>query len=338
MKVLYLLGNGFDLNLGLKTSYQDFYNHYQDIVTDSENIQKLKSDISYKHENWADLELALGNYTNKLNSAEEFYEVFEDIVDKLGDYLETQEKDIESYNFDKQILFNYLAFPENSLSTSDKNKINIFKSSWSNHQHLVDIITFNYTKTIEKIFGKQTKNIELEVQKNKQPITFNDIEHIHGYVDNRMVLGVNDISQISNKSFKTDQNVIDYLIKKDCNTAQKHEIDSLCYSKIKKANLICIFGCSIGETDKMWWELIGEHLNKEAHTRLLIFSRGEKIPQRFIQKQLRFERSLKKIFLDKTNLSEDEKEKIEKKIIIGYNTPFFKLEKKPSLKTKFIAQ
>ena len=28
MKVVYLIGNGFDLNLGLKTSYSDFYTYY----------------------------------------------------------------------------------------------------------------------------------------------------------------------------------------------------------------------------------------------------------------------------------------------------------------------
>lgn len=31
MKITFLIGNGFDINLGLKTKYKDFVNHYKQI-------------------------------------------------------------------------------------------------------------------------------------------------------------------------------------------------------------------------------------------------------------------------------------------------------------------
>ena len=38
MKMMWLLGNGFDLNLGLKTSYRDFYTNYYAALTDEESV------------------------------------------------------------------------------------------------------------------------------------------------------------------------------------------------------------------------------------------------------------------------------------------------------------
>lgn len=42
MKVIYLVGNGFYLNLGLKTSYCDFYNYYLNVKNEDTQISQLK--------------------------------------------------------------------------------------------------------------------------------------------------------------------------------------------------------------------------------------------------------------------------------------------------------
>ena len=46
MNILYLFGNGFDLNLGLKTSYTDFYNYYNSLTSTTEKVKFLKESIS----------------------------------------------------------------------------------------------------------------------------------------------------------------------------------------------------------------------------------------------------------------------------------------------------
>ena len=46
MEIAYLIGNGFDLNLGLKTRYDDFYDYYIDNHTTS-----IKSVLKFKGEN-----------------------------------------------------------------------------------------------------------------------------------------------------------------------------------------------------------------------------------------------------------------------------------------------
>jgi hypothetical protein len=80
-----------------------------------------------------------------------------------------------------------------------------------------------------------------------------------------MVLGVNDISQIDNIGFHKNQDIIETIIKDECNQAQKHTKEIWCKNQIKKANLICIFGSSIGDTDNIWWELVGEQLTRDCN-------------------------------------------------------------------------
>ena len=81
MRTVYLIGNGFDINLGLPTKYTDFYRYYLglDRSNDSKNVSKLKEHLSQclssKEKYWSDLEEAMGRYTTELNSFEELEEV-----------------------------------------------------------------------------------------------------------------------------------------------------------------------------------------------------------------------------------------------------------------------
>ena len=68
---MYLIGNGFDLNLGLRSSYKDFYDYYKSQENDSSVIKGFKSNISNILDKWSDLELALGEYTKAITSIDE---------------------------------------------------------------------------------------------------------------------------------------------------------------------------------------------------------------------------------------------------------------------------
>ena len=136
-----------------------------------------------------------------------------------------------------------------------------------------------------------------------------------------MVIGVNDISQIKNEAFHRNRDVLESIVKSECNRANRNNTDREFTNKINSANLICIFGSSIGPTDNKWWELIGERLKSECH--LIIFTKGAEIPARIRHMQARAERSLKDLFLNKTKLTEKEMESVESKIYIGLNTKMF---------------
>lgn len=320
MNIVYLIGNGFDLNLGLSTRYSDFYNYYSSKDTTSELITTLKNKISTDYKNWSDLEMALGNYTNNLNSIEEFEDIFDDILDNLGDYLKTVEDKFDFSIFSKEKLCSYLSRPEESLLKADADEIMAFRQTWVAQDWNVRIITFNYTSSLEKLLNYDSVNLQLGVH-HRNPIVLKSLEHLHGYVDNRMVMGINDISQMSNTNFHFEQDVLEAFVKSHCNKAQKHTIDNVCSSQISKANLICIFGSSIGDTDNCWWELIGEQLKRGC--KLIIFTKGEEISRRKEYKKARIERIMRDYFLNKTKLTNEEKINFSSNIYVGVNTEMF---------------
>lgn len=78
MNILYLIGNGFDLNLGLNTRYSDFYRNYVKDASSDKDIKKLKETITSSIDDWSDMEMALGNFTKDIKIKEDFIKVFED--------------------------------------------------------------------------------------------------------------------------------------------------------------------------------------------------------------------------------------------------------------------
>jgi hypothetical protein len=324
MNILYIIGNGFDLNLKLETRYTDFYNYYTSIDNKSEIINKLKASISEDISTWSDLELALGLFTTHLTTNDQVDEVLEDIVKNLSDYLQEEESKFDVSSIDVLKFLNQLHNPEQSLAQEDVEEIETFKNEQSPGQWNIDIITLNYTRTIERIISDYPIGTVVSTLKTGYGIVLNSIKHIHGYVDKRMILGVNDISQIGQASFHDNQDIIEALIKTASNRSQRHMIDRQCEKNVSDADLICIFGSSIGNTDNFWWNLIGQQLRRK--TKLIIFDRKEDDDPRFGHKSARAQRKIKKEFLDKTDLSDEEKQQCLNNIYIGINTDMFSIK------------
>ncbi len=322
MKIVYLIGNGFDVNLDLKTSYQNFYEVYRETKSPNDLIYKLK-ECTKDTKQWADLELALGQYTSNLNSVDEFNQIYEDLQDNLALHLQKEEDKIDTFEIDKQKFLSYINTPEECLTATQKREVVQYKQKWYTNSWHISFMTFNYTKTIEKIINSKPP-LRIGIHHNNTDIMFMGINHIHGYIEDGMVIGVNDISQISNKAFHNQQDVLDSLVKSECNKAKEDLIDEKCKEQILSSNLVCIFGSSLGDTDKLWWELIDEKL-KEENFRLIIFKHKDiKIPRRRKHKEKQERDKVKDEFLSKTLLSDEEKEQVKSKIFVGLNTDLFK--------------
>jgi hypothetical protein len=139
-----------------------------------------------------------------------------------------------------------------------------------------------------------------------------------------MIIGVNDESQIANQSFLDSPDILDAIIKKNCNKVRKHTIDSICESQIKRAQLMCIFGSSIGATDNLWWQLIIDQL-LNGDCRLIIFHKTENTPSNQQYKYGRAGRAFRESFLKRTLLTAEEEKIVDQKIYIGINTNMFQL-------------
>jgi len=321
MNIVHIIGNGFDLNLGLKTDYKSFYNYYLQAAAKSPGVEALKKGMSDVIINWSDLEIALGEYTKHINSTEEFDEIFEDILNELSDYLGKEENTLAITKVPSYKFYEDLWNPQQYLPTSDRNTLVSFKGNRTTSGNDVNIISLNYTQTIERLLNNLKSRARILNLYADRAVYLNAVEHLHGFLDNRMILGVNDVSQISNSSFHTNEDVLNVLVKPFCNKVSKETTDDKCIKLVNDADLICIFGCSLGDSDKYWWELIGNWLKGDK--KLIIFKKSGNTNPRMAYINNRVERIIKDTFLSQTKLNEAEKKMAIDKIYVAANTNMF---------------
>jgi hypothetical protein len=86
MIITYLIGNGFDINLGLKTKTQEFLDYYvNECKSDKKAVKLLKDDIYNDKglKQWLNLELRLGSFTEKLDDPREMLIAYDDMASCL---------------------------------------------------------------------------------------------------------------------------------------------------------------------------------------------------------------------------------------------------------------
>jgi hypothetical protein len=161
-----IIGNGFDLNLGLPTSYQDFMS--SSFFTDNLNSGNSLFDyLSEKNniQSWIDIETELATYSDNLNEGSPFFKEYSLLCESLKSYLNTL--DFDEINHES-VAYEFL------VNTFDKDTI---------------ILNFNYTNTVQYILTNNKFSKKL-ISKN--------VKHIHGSVkDNNIIFGIDDNSRIN---------------------------------------------------------------------------------------------------------------------------------------------
>ena len=170
MEITFLIGNGFDLNLGLKSKYIDFINWLNNLGPSSkESVNKLQDSIKDYCDkkgtedestiNWSDTEMAFGQFTNEFKGRTDGDEEIDDchtyICEKLSEYLQIEEKKapiskiIQNKAIMEEVgkaLFNY----SEGLLPVDKSKVNQSFSKVDGGFN-IRIIDFNYTRIIDHL-------------------------------------------------------------------------------------------------------------------------------------------------------------------------------------------
>lgn len=261
MRILYIIGNGLDIAHHMKTSYQDFYKYYLTLLSDDADINTMKKDIgSHGYETWADLEIGMGKYASKCADKQVFLKCLNDIKLNLREYLQKESEKISHYRIDSYVDFMY---PGHFLDPEPRGRYDIFCEGKSSGE-IIDVITLNYTSTLESLFKFTEGNLHISPS-----VVLHSILHIHGTLNNMMVMGVNDSSQISNASFSTDIDVIEDFIKPEYNDACMNNKNINGETLIHDADMIVLYGTSLGLSDDKWWKLIGKRMEQDKYPLLV---------------------------------------------------------------------
>lgn len=325
MNITFLIGNGFDINIGMNTRYNQFYDYYKVQSSKTQSIIDIKKSIEKVRENWSDLEIALGHYTDCIKTESEAIEIYNDLISNLQQYLKEEESKYDINDSSQEVIRKDFMYPENYLRPVERSQIQQFKHS--NEHWFIKIITFNYTSAMETLIGYPGKKILIKRESDGYERYIESIEHIHGYTKERMILGVNDDSQLTNETFRDSDKIKRRFVKSDCNKTYGIGHDANCERWINESQLICLYGLSFGDTDKRWWVNIGRKL-LESNCSLIIFVYNKKIHQEGNWGP-EFEDevdAVKAEFLSKTQLSEKEQISVRTKVFVAISSNIFNIK------------
>lgn len=338
MNTTFLLGNGFDVCLGLKTKYQQFYeNHYAGLP--KEGVSNALKDFRKEIEgyvkgflkktdddiDWADLELALGKYSEKLTRPEDYIEIILDVNKELKNYIAKQNETLLLDEKKARKLLKDFCLPDSVdyISLQDNSSLKLYKSNRRSSED-IHFITFNYTETLEKILSLGNSKSTFP-NSGGYATTVKTITHIHSHLkdDPAIIVGVNDPSQIANVKFRENEDVLDVIVKPRTNDMFGNGKNSQATNLLQTTDLFVVCGASLAETDKKWWSLIGKELvNKDCRLLYFVYENpGESNPLLLGNKRRKYIRK----FMKTADISQNAYGNLQSKIIVAYNTNIFKL-------------
>lgn len=286
MNITFMIGNGFDLNLGLNTRYTDFINEYKrEMPFDSESVRLFKRDLrkdSEQYNCWANAELAMGQYSKTMmerygkNAAEVYADLHDDFCRELSTYLNKQQEKVAGLQLKDQFI-NSLSKIAHGFSSTQKSQIETCVSKEKTYDY--SFIVFNYTTIIDDLLtGEKKIGEHAYVYPNGKKVSLDEsireMIHVHGTITDAMVLGVNDITQFASPEI-FDEQPNEYkssFIKREFNAMVEEGTHEKTLDILSRSALIYIYGMSLGETDKIWWQEIYNLMKRNRALRIIIQS------------------------------------------------------------------
>ena len=328
MNITFLMGNGFDIGIGMPTQYEDFYKEYcKEQKTDNDNIRAFKQMLKKRNQDevkriidWADFEKAFGEHSaaSELEGKAAYLERFEHFIESFNTYLERIEAALDYSDMDSIAKTMDSAMKSfYRIRKGDRTSIANFMNQFS-ASRTYNFVTFNYTRTVDKCVDALREHIKTDSTRKIGSVT-----HIHGFVDENMIVGVNDATQIINEQFAKDPDIVRELVKPQQNENSRTAYEDAMISAINNSSIICTYGMSIGETDKKWWIKVADWLSKDSKRVLIILVHSKDYNPRFPHKQDQLIRPITDKFLSFSNLSDADKERIQNRIYVGVNNDVF---------------
>ena len=258
MSVTFLIGNGFDLNCGLKTSYNDIYREYIKQPSASEIISRFKDDLWRDIENWGDFETAMAGYMNHFSSEDEFLECIRDFVSFTEKHLSEQETiiDLTDNRIENaardEMLRSFKCFYKGITHTLDR----LINGTYS-----LNAIVYNYTSVFDKLFL---------LCQNDFPYSQN-IVHIHGKLNDDMIMGMDNIDQIKLQKYTLSRRGRRAFIKSEFNEQYDPYRMNKAEKMISESNIICVYGMSLGDSDLRWRNLLLKKLEEDKGFHLFLY-------------------------------------------------------------------
>lgn len=278
MNITFLIGNGFDVNLGLKTKYTDFYDKYIEAnkTTTQECIKNFVNKIKDNYENWSDFEEAFAE--NVEGTDREVGLILSNFCDLFTEYLQEECKkcDYSSSDIINKELIKFIVTPYYFLERKDEKSLEAFYNSHRKEDTIYNFINFNYTDTLEKLlinpynrFIQHNVSVDNRGYKN----TLKPILYLHGKIyEEYIIIGIDGLYQLRKIKNSDNSRLARNCVKYDINVDNGYqEKETRFKSIINSSNIIYTYGVSFGNTDRSRWNVICDWLSKSKDNKIIIF-------------------------------------------------------------------
>jgi hypothetical protein len=228
-----IVGNGFDLNLGLQTSYANFLQ--STFFPRDDDPSSLATHLRTRHEidGWVDVEVELARFSANQPARTTLKSEFRALRESLSNYIQ--------------------AIDAEAILTTSK-AFEIFGGLAASNQ--LNIISFNYTKTIE---------ILIERLRSQGVNVVADVHNLHGTADSRdIIFGVDDQADVPNRH--------SFLYKTTASNFAGRGISQM----LLQSNETHWFGHSLGSPDHMYFkEFFSVVIDQQTDKKFTFYHYGE---------------------------------------------------------------
>lgn len=276
MNITYMIGNGFDIALGLKTRYSDFLKHYCGLDKTNNPVlvrfqDKIKND---KCNLWSCAEKAFGEFDwsdfDGVNTVKTFRECLLDFQHDFEIYLKNQWNRFVLPEGDngREIASKFLE----GMLRLDKFMGNRFAKEYQQSvlrpRTNLRFIVFNYTDMLEQMWnsilpqqGNEFHFFEAIANNTRFSVDVSQPCFVHGVLSrSKYLFGVDNSIQVKDKVIKDECERTGTLIKPYMDVDSGLGYDETANALIESSDMIVTFGLSFGLTDRIWWERLYQHV------------------------------------------------------------------------------
>lgn len=335
VNVCVIVGNGFDMAAGLSTSTEAFVARFAELHAGEDSpagrlSERIRRDGA---KTWADFERRLGEYAAVVGGSSddavgEYVAAKSAMEMGLVEFVEDCEGRVDPDKVEKASEGCLSSICDWVGALTDRDRQRVLGQFDVPYTFDINLVTLNYTRVLDTMVEHQrTDAVVSYVAPDVVGYQIGSCVHAHGELAGNAICGVDNPSQILSDELAGDDGVLETVVKGMTQEMLGSLDDQRARALIDAAEVIMVFGCSMGATDARWWDAVVRRLASSPSKRLaVIFSHGFERYGRPAAEVRGRVNSLKQGLLDSAGLSDFEgKKELFQKILILPSDAIFRM-------------
>jgi hypothetical protein len=277
------------------------------------------------------LELALGQILSTVSPEQvsDFLDCKAVLESDLASYLQSEQRriDVSSEVVRQQFQRNISNFYE-EFSRKDQSVFLAWQKQVS-QMIQYQFICFNYTNALARVVEPEKRREYFASHRASGQVyqdTVGQIVHLHGTLSGDLILGLDNKKQIANSGLQEAAELTNYIIKPVINEALGEGKTEAAKQIIDDSDYVCVYGMSLGDTDRMWWKYLIHWLAESPIRRLVLYVYEKATDNPSGPEKLRQQDKWKNRFLQAAGASTQYIEKLRPQIIIVLGSRIFEFD------------